>query len=242
MCGQCSGCALVGPVSNEAQDKAIAIGKSRLGRMFYRLTKLFIRQVLFRYFRVKHRGAEHMATPGPLILAPVHRSNLDAPLMGGLSERPTKSLAKESLFGSALVGWVMSALGGFPVTRGTADREALRSAQELLEAGESMIVFPEGTRQQGEQVGEVYDGAAFLAARTGARVVPIGIAGTEAAMPPGARFPRRTRVAIIVGEPLDPPASATGRVTLSDRKSFTELLRQRLQAVYDEALIEADQV
>lgn len=229
-------------MSNEAQDKAIAIGESRAGRAFYRLTKIFIRQVLFRWFRVSHRGAEHMATPGPLILAPVHRSNLDAPLMGGLSARPTKSLAKESLFKSAPVGWVMSALGGFPVTRGTADREALRSAQELLEAGESMIVFPEGTRQEGDTVGEVYDGAAFLAARAGARVVPIGISGTEAAMPPGARFPRRSRVAIVVGEPLDPPTSDTGRVSLSDRRAFTALLQERLQAVFDEAQIEAEQV
>jgi len=230
------------PVNNDAQAKAIAIGESRSGRAFYRMVGVLIRQVMFRYFRVRYRGSPHLETPGPLILAPVHRSNLDAPLLGGLSQRPTKSLAKESLFVRRPIAWVMSALGGFPVNRGAADREALRAAQGLLESGASMIVFPEGTRQRGNTVGEVYDGAAFLAARTGARVVPIGIAGTEAAMASGARVPRRSRVSIVVGAPLDPPTSATGRVPLSDRRAFTDALAQALQAVFDEAQIESEQV
>lgn len=229
-------------MSNEAQDKAIAIGASRSGRTFYAGTKIFIRQVLFRYFRVIRRGGEHLDTPGPLILAPVHRSNLDAPLLAGLSNRPTRSLAKESLFKSAPVGWVMSALGGFPVNRGAADREALRAAQQLLEANESLIVFPEGTRQTGELVGEVFGGAAFLAARTGAKVVPVGIAGTAAAMGPGVRFPRRNKVAIVVGEPMDPPRSDSGRVSLKQRAAFSADLKQRLQQVFDEAQAESEQV
>lgn len=229
-------------VSNEAQDKAIAVGASRSGRAFYGAAKVVIRQGLFRYFRVVHHGREHLDTPGPLILAPVHRSNLDAPLLGGLSNRPTRSLAKESLFESAPVGWVMSALGGFPVNRAAADREALRAAQDLLEANESLIVFPEGTRQSGELVGEVFGGAAFLAARTGAKVVPVGVAGTAAAMGPGVRFPRRGKVAIIVGQPMDPPSSDSGRVSLSQRQAFTEELKQRLQRVFDEAQAESEQV
>jgi len=229
-------------VSSEAQQKAIAIGESRSGKAFYRGTKAAIRTILFRYFRLIDRGREHLETPGPLILAPVHRSNLDAPLIAALSRRGTNSLAKESLFESAPVGWVMSALGGFPVNRGGADRDALRAAEELLHAGASMIVFPEGTRQSGEFVGEVFDGAAFLAARTGAKVVPIGVAGTGAALPSGARFPRRAKVAIVVGEPLDPPMSETGRVTLSQRRSFTEDLKVRLQRVFDEAQAESEQV
>lgn len=235
-------CALVWPVNDDARARAIEIGESRAGRAFYRMVGVLIRLILFRYFRVRHRGSHHLETPGPLILAPVHRSNLDAPLLGGLSRRPTKSLAKQSLFARRPVAWVMSALGGFPVNRGAADREALRAAQTLLESGASMIVFPEGTRQEGPAVGEVYDGAAFLAARTGARVVPIGIAGTEAAMPSGARFPRRTRVSIVVGVPLDPPTSETGKVPLSARRAFTETLATALQAVFDEAQIESEQV
>jgi len=229
-------------VSNEAQQRAIAVSRSRSGRAFYRFIQIFLRTIVFRYFRLRHRGSEHLETPGPLILAPVHRSNLDAPFIGGLSDRSVTALSKRSLFSSKPFAWVISALGAFPVERGSADRDALRAAQELLEGGASMIVFPEGTRQSGQEVAQMFDGPAFLAARTGAKVVPIGIAGTEDAMPSGTKFPRRTRVAMIIGEPLEPPTSETGRVPLSKRKAFTAEIEERLQAVFDEAQAEAEQV
>jgi 1-acyl-sn-glycerol-3-phosphate acyltransferase len=229
-------------MDNGPQAKSLKVAESRAGRAFYGVIRFLLRNVVFRYFRLVQRGTEHLNSDGPLILAPVHRSNLDAPMVAALSDRRTKSLAKESLFGSPPVAWVMSALGGFPVDRGAADRESLRVAQELLDAGEAMIVFPEGTRQEGNTVAEVYDGAAFLAARTGARVVPIGVAGTEAAMPAGAKFPKRTKVAIIVGEPMSPPVPEGRRVTLSQRRAFTRELQERLQDVFDEALIEAEQL
>lgn len=228
-------------LEQNAQARAIAIAESRSGRAFYRLIHVLIRQVLFRLFRLRAHGVEHLATPGPLVLAPVHRSNLDAPLVAGLASRRTRSLGKASLFPKGPVGWINSALGGFPVNRGTADRQSMRAAEELLAAGEAMFVFPEGTRQTGPLVGEVFDGAAFLAARTGAKVVPIGIAGTEAAMPPGAKLPKRVRVAIVVGEPMVVPVSETGRLSLSARRAFTRDLRDTLQRVFDEAQAEAEQ-
>lgn len=224
------------------QARALSIAASRSGRAVYGLARILITGVLYRYFRVVKRHAQHLDTEGPMIIAPVHRSNLDAPLIAALTPRSTKSLAKTSLFSPAPLGWVMSALGGFPVERGTADRDALRAAQELLEQGEAMIVFPEGTRQTGNDVADVFDGAAFLAARTGAKVVPVGIAGTEAAMPPGRRFPKRTKVAIVVGAPIDAPVATGSRVTLSQRREFTQLLATELQAVFDEAQVEAEQV
>lgn len=222
-------------MNSEEQQKAIAIGESRLGRVFYHAARTAIRIILFRYFRLTDSGREHLETPGPLILASVHRSNLDAPLIAGLSSRKTVSLAKDSLFDSAASGWVMSALGGFPVNRSSADRDALRAAENLLDTGASMIVFPEGTRQSGKSVGKIFDGASFLAVKTGAKVVPIGIAGTEAALPSGARFPRMAKVGIVIGEPISPPTSDTGRVALSQRRAFSRDLKSRLQQVFNEA-------
>lgn len=224
------------------QGKSVAVANSRAGGAVYELARFLITNVLYRWFRLVHRGRANLDVEGPLILAPVHRSNLDAPLLAALATRRTKSLAKRSLFSVKPVGWIMSALGGFPVDRGAADRDALRAAQELLEAGEAMIVFPEGTRQTGQQVGEVFDGAAFLASRTGAKVVPVGIAGTEDAMPPGARIPRRQKVAIVAGEPMDPPVPAGKRLTLSERRAYTADLQARLQQVFDEAIIESEQL
>lgn len=229
-------------MSDARQQRAQRVAVSRLGRAVYLAVRALIRAVLFRHFHLIARGREHLDVDGPLVLAPVHRSNLDAPLVAALSSRRVRSLAKDELFSPAPLGWFMAALGGFPVTRGAADRHALRAAQELLDAGEAILVFPEGTRQNGEQVAPVFDGAAFLAARSGARVVPIGVAGTEAAMPSGARFPRRTKVAIVAGEPLDPPAAGGERVTLRERRAYTSALGEELQRVFDEALIEVEQV
>ncbi len=226
-----------------AQERAERVATSRGGRLFYRLTHVFIRVVLYRYFRVRRRGAEHLDTPGPLVLAPVHRSNLDAPLVAGMASRTTRALGKESLFKAGPVGWVMCALGGFPVHRGAADRQSMRIAEQLLADGAALFVFPEGSRHSGD-TGRARSstGPAFLAARTGAKVVPIGIAGTEAAMPPGGRFPRRCRCAVVVGEPMDPPDTGGGRLSMSARKAYTDQLRTNLQRVFDEAQTEAEQL
>ena len=89
-----------------------------------------------------------------------------------------------------------------PVRRGEADLDAMRAALQLLRDGEAMLVFPEGTRQPSDDIGPIFDGTAWLAAKSGAPVLPVGVAGTREAMPSGAKFPKRTQVAIVVGEPL----------------------------------------
>jgi 1-acyl-sn-glycerol-3-phosphate acyltransferase len=232
--GSTSGQATSAPATS-GQQRALAVGRSVPGRFVYGTARRLIRGVLYRYFRLRHHGADHLALQGPLIIAPVHRSNLDAPLVAALSTRRTKSLAKVSLFSNPAVGWVMAALGGFPVERGTADREAIDAATALLRAGEAVIVFPEGTRQTGPKIAELFDGATFLSARTGAPIVPVAIAGTEAAMPPGARRPRRSRVAIVVGEPIAPPVGGGARLTLRQRRAATAALGETLQTLLDEA-------
>ena len=219
----------------ERQRRALKIAASFSGRFFRKIVWYGIRLFLYPYFRVRGNSAHHLDVPGPVILAPVHRSNLDAPLLVVQTPRMIHALAKESLFSSKPIAWIMSALGGVPVNRGVADRDALKAAQTLLEQGASIIVFPEGTRQEGQAVGEVFDGAAFLAARTGAKVIPVGISGTESALPPGTKIPRRVQVQIIVGEPMELKNPEGGRVPTSTRKAFTENLRKKLQEVFDQS-------
>lgn len=168
--------------------------------------------------------------PGATILAPVHRSNLDSALLATKSSRRIRALGKESLFTTPGVSYLCAALGAIPVRRGEADRDALKAAKGLLDAGETMIVFPEGGRQAGSTIGELFDGAAWLAARTGARVIPVGIAGTGAAMPEGAKFIHRATVAIVPGEPMAAPTGADGkRASRQDLQAFTARLKERLQ-------------
>ncbi len=195
-----------------------------------------MRRVLFPYFDVVASNAEQLDLPGPTILAPVHRSHLDSPLLASLSSRRIRALGKESLFEPPIVRWVCAALGAIPVRRGEADRDALKAAKALLDRGESMIVFPEGGRQDGHDVAELFGGAAWLASKTGARVIPIGISGTGQAMGEGSRLPKRVPVGIAVGEPLAPPTGPDGkRADRQQLRDFTAHLRIVLQELQDDA-------
>ena len=105
-------------------------------------------------------------------------------------------------------GWLLSALGGFPVTRGTADREALRRCIAVLEAGEPLVLFPEGERKAGPIVQPLFDGAVYVALKAGVPIVPVGIGGSERVMPKGARFiyPRKVHVDRRHADRSPPPA------------------------------------
>ncbi len=201
-----------------------------MGKLFFRAVRGFVRIFLFRWFRMRVEGHERLQLKGGVIIAPTHRSNLDGPLVGSSSHRRVRYLGKDSLFRPAAAGWAMRSLGSFPVRRGEADLDAMRVAKEMLDAGECMLVFPEGSRQQGDSIGEIYDGTAWLASKAGTPVVPVGIAGTEVAMPTGSKFPSRVPVTVVVGEVLDPPKAKDGeRVKRSDLKEWTEELRLRLR-------------
>lgn len=203
-----------------------------MASVVYGITRVFIRTVLWPYFRVDVSGGDHLKGEGAVIVAPVHRSNLDSLILAGVTRRRLRALAKESLFQIRPFAWFMAAIGAFPIRRGSADRESLRAARLLLDEGALLLVFPEGGRQSGDEIGELYDGTAFLASRTAAPVVPVGIAGTEDAMPQGARFPRPHRVRVVVGAPLSPPDQTAKRSLL---RAWTADLAASLKAAQQAA-------
>ncbi len=223
---------------DDLREWSFAVGDSAMAERVHGATRSFIRSAIFPYFRVTVRGREKLNLPGPLLVAPVHRSNLDSPLVAALSERRLRVLAKESLFSLKPFAWYISSLGAFPLKRGTADREATRAARLVLDRGEPLLVFPEGTRQAGRQIGELFDGTIWLASKTDATIVPVGIAGSGEALPSGTKVPRRTTIAIVVGEPLPPPEGRLNRRELSER---TEEFGRRLQAAMDQAYADFDQ-
>ena len=94
-------------------------------------------------------------------------------------------MGKDSLWKRQPAAWILSALGGFPVSRGTADREALQRCIAVLEAGEPLVLFPEGERKSGPTVQPLFDGAAYVALKAGVPIVPVGIGGSEEVMPEG---------------------------------------------------------
>ena len=119
-------------------------------------------------FRPSVVGADNIPLTGPVLIAPIHRSNVDFAFSLFISPRKVFFMAKEGIFHPAIFGALLTRLGAFPVDRNSADRESLRLSEEVLKRGQALVLFPEGTRKEGTSVEPLHDGAAFIAARTGA--------------------------------------------------------------------------
>ena len=214
----------------EAQDLVLNPKKT----LTYRICAFIIAVVAKVLFRPTVEGAENIPLSGPVLIAPIHRSNVDFAFSLFISPRKVFFMAKDGIFRVPILGSLLTKLGAFPVTRDSADRESMRLAEEVLQRGQALVLFPEGTRKEGDHVEPLHDGAMFLAARTGAMVVPVGIAGSDRAMPVGTKLPRFARIHIVVGKPITPPSSE-GRVSRSAISAKTEELRRELEAVYEES-------
>jgi 1-acyl-sn-glycerol-3-phosphate acyltransferase len=189
------------------------------------------------YFRVDVHGMRNLPPSGGYVIAPIHRSNLDAVLVQVMTRRQVRLMGKDTLWKAGRFwAWLFTALGGFPVARGTADRASLRAAQTMVERGEPIVLFPEGTRQFGPDIQPLFDGPAFIANRTGVPVVPVGIGGTEAAMGKGSKIPKPRKVTFVFGAPILPPGRGDGtRVPRRVVQDLTAVLSERVQEVFDEA-------
>ncbi len=205
-------------------------------RIFYRFAHAIILTPFKALFWVRVRGRGKVPRSGAFVVAPSHRSLMDIFFTGYITRRRIRFMAKEELFENRFLAWLFSALGGFPVARGSADRAALRAAQQALEGGEPVAVFPEGTRRHGRDVVGLFDGAAYLATRLGVPIVPVGIGGSEQILASGKTLPRLHKVAIVVGDPIQPPDHGAGRVRRQEVTNVTEKVGLELQSCFDEAL------
>jgi 1-acyl-sn-glycerol-3-phosphate acyltransferase len=202
----------------------------------YRVMRVIFNALLRLWFRPQVVGREHIPATGPVILAPVHRSFADFGFTSVCTKRKLFFMAKDSLWKKKWLGKLLLYLGVFPVHRESADREAMQRAEEILKRGQVLVLFPEGTRREGPTIENLMEGAAFLSARTGAPIVPIGIGGSDLSMPKGSAVPKPMTIQVVVGPALAPPArTGGGRVSRSAVHAGSEKLVNDLQAAYDEA-------
>lgn len=192
------------------------------------------------FWRVSMSGLENLPKTGAYVLSPVHRSNIDSLVVTALSRRRLRAMGKHTLWKRRLPGAFLTALGGFPVERGSADREALRKCIDAVRGGEPLLVFPEGTRQSGPEVQPLFEGAAYVASRTGVPIVPVGIGGSEAAMPKGSKLIRPVKVHMEVGPPIRVEGAADGgRAPRRAVHEATTALAAELQRLFDIAQTKA---
>ncbi|HEY8544145.1 MAG TPA: lysophospholipid acyltransferase family protein [Acidimicrobiales bacterium] len=205
-------------------------------KLTYRVLRLLVLGLAKLWFRVEIVGAEKVPRTTPFVLAPVHRSNVDFLLVSLVRPGRMRYMGKASIWKYKWPGRFFNMLGAFPVHRGTADRASLRTCMQVIEYGEPLVMFPEGTRQSGPVVHEVFDGTAYVAARTGVPLVPLGIGGSEEAMPKGAKFIRPRKVALVVGDPIEMPrGDGSGRVPRRLIHELSDQLYRSVQDVFDEA-------
>ena len=173
-----------------------------VNRAVYWPARVIIAPLLLLYFRVRRLGREHLPSGG-VILASNHRSFLDPFAIGTCIGRPIYFVAKRELFRHPLVGWFLNCMGAFPVRRGESDEESVETARQLLERGEAVVVFPEGTRIRYGSLARPKRGVGRLALETGAPVLPVAVKGSEHARK-GWRV-RPVKVHIRIGAPLTFP-------------------------------------
>lgn len=134
-------------------------------------------------FRGLH--GERAPAEGGLIVASVHMSHLDpCALANVMWHRRMRAMGKEELWNNKLFGKIIEKVGAFPVKRGAGDVESIKKCIDILQGGETVIVFPEGTRNYGEQLLPLNPGIVLLAKKSGAPILPVGISGTQTIMPP----------------------------------------------------------
>lgn len=205
-----------------------------LGNFLYRFLRglgVVLAKVLWRF---EVTGRDRLPTVGPFILAPVHRSYVDFLVAAMSVPRRMRFMAKDSLWRAPRFGRFLESVGAFPVDRTGADRTALRRAEEAVAGGEPLVMFPEGRRQEGSRIAEMQQGPAFVACRNRVPIVPVGIGGSDRAMPIGSKMVRPAKVRVVIGEPIYPDVPVEGRVPRRIVAETTERLRAELQGLYDE--------
>src|SRR5512133_3770353 len=201
-------------------DREALLARARgrgVNPIVYWLLRAIVQPAAHLYFRLSRIGREHIPAEGGFIIASNHRSFLDPFVIALMARRPIYFMTKKEAFINRPVAWLLSSLGAYPIDRGASDQDALATTKAILERGDGVLIFPEGTRTRPGPLGRPKRGVGRLALETGVPVVPVAVIGTEAVRN-GWRF-RPHKVRIRAGAPLtfphvDKPSGAlAGAVT-----------------------------
>lgn len=193
-------------------------------KVFYAFFKILCRFVFGKIFGTKVIGVENIPAEGAFILSANHVSNFDPPFLGTFIDRIVNFMGKEELFKNPVMAAICRGLNVFPVKRGAADKNAMKTAVKVLKSGKCLGIFPEGTRSKTGKLGKPELGVSVIAAMTKAPVIPAAICGTEKIFSKQKKFPR---LCVVYGEPLQFVGNAKDKENLADfaQKIMSEIAK-----------------
>lgn len=165
--------------------------------MLYNIVRAILR-FLFILLGLKVEGLENIPPEGPIIIAPNHVSNWDPIMVAVAINRPIHFMAKAELFNYNILGKLLTKVYVFPVKRGSGDRQAIKHALQVLEKGNILGIFPEGTRNKTGQDLNPQSGTAMIALRSKVDIIPVACIGTGRILPMGWFRPLIVRI----GKPI----------------------------------------
>ncbi len=191
-------------------------------RIGYIVLRSFARLAGITVFQLRCLGRQHVPPEGGVLVCSNHQSYLDPVVVGMCFQRRLNYLARKTLFRFTLFRWLIEYLDAIPIDRDGMGVGGLKETLRRLKRGEMVLIFPEGTRTKDGQVGPLHPGFCAVARRGSVHVLPVGFDGAYQAWPRHARWPRRTRIAVVIGQPLSPEQIAK----LDDEGLVAELHRR----------------
>lgn len=161
---------------------------------FYNFAKGLVGLYVKPVYRMNVIDKENVPKQGPVIICSNHISNWDPLVVGVTCPRNIYFMAKEELFSNKFIKILLKKVHAFPIKRGMKDRNALRTALDILKGGNTLGLFPEGTRSKNGEVGEGLSGVGFFALRSDAKVIPCAIIGT---------YKKGKRLKVVYGKPIE---------------------------------------
>ena len=187
--------------------------------------------ILFLTTRRRVRGKENVPRRGPLLIVSNHLSFADQFLLSASLNRKVVFMAKEELFRSRLIRHLAYGFGAFPVHRGgILDREAVRQANQVLDSGQALAMFPEGARSKKARLKSAFPGSALIALHNNVPILPIGITGMEHVKKgPLWNIIHRPQVTVNIGRPLHlPPVNDKDKVTKAELVEFADYVMEHV--------------
>jgi len=198
--------------------------------LFRKILIAILRPLFALIMKMEISGLEYLPPDGPVVIACNHVTNFDVFPMQFSLPRPIFYMAKAELFKLPFMDSALRNLGAFPVYRGEKDAWAMRHARKVLEHGQVLGMFPEGTRSKSRGLGVAKTGTARMAIETNSPIIPMVVTGTDRFFK---GFPHRSNVTVKLLPPLQPNPGETP-LALTDRLMFNMAvaLPEEMRGVY----------